>query len=71
MVQALPEEIAASRDLGNEWLVPFVVTAYWTGARRNELLRLERRQRDLEAGKIAPPPARRRTRGVGRSICRP
>jgi integrase len=56
LVQALPEEIAASRDVGNEWLIPFLVTAYWTGARRNELLRLERRQLDLEAGKITLPP---------------
>ena len=52
----MPEEIAASRDLGNDWLVPFVITAYWTGARRNELLLLERRQLDLDSGKIVLPP---------------
>jgi integrase len=56
LLKALPEEIAASRDVGNDWLVPFVITAYWTGARRNELLRLERRQLDLDAGKIVLPP---------------
>jgi len=40
------------RDVGNDWLGPFVITARWIGTRRNELLRLERRQLDLETGKI-------------------
>jgi integrase len=56
LVKALPEEIATSRDPGNDWLIPFVIADYWTGARRNELLRLERRQLALEAAKISLPP---------------
>lgn len=62
LVNALREEIAASRDVGNEWLIPFIVTAFWTGARRNELLRLERRQLDLDAGKITLLPGTTKNR---------
>ena len=41
LVKTLPE--MGERDVENEWLVPFVITARWIGARRNELLHLERR----------------------------
>jgi integrase len=50
LLAALPE--VAERDVGNDWLIPFVITARWIGTRRNELLRLERRQLDLAAGKV-------------------
>jgi integrase len=54
LVGALPEVI--EREVGNDWLVPFVITARWIGTRRNELLHLERRQLDLELGKITFDP---------------
>jgi integrase len=52
LVKALVEEIAETRDVGNEWLMPFVVIARWTGMRRSELLRLEWRHVDLKTGAI-------------------
>jgi integrase len=60
LVKALPEVI--ERDVGNDWLVPFVVTARWIGTRRNELLHLERRQLDLEVGKITLDPGTTKNR---------
>jgi integrase len=64
LVKALPEEIAEGGrgDVGNEWLVPFVITAFWTGARLRELLHLERRRLDLDAGKITLPPGSTKNR---------
>ena len=64
LVKALPEEIAEGGrgDLGNEWLTAFVITAFWTGARLRELLHLERRRLDLEAGKITLPPGSTKNR---------
>jgi len=53
LLKALPEVMAEGRDVGNQWIIPFVVVARWVGARRNELLRLERRQLDLSIGKIS------------------
>jgi integrase len=50
------EVIAATRDVENGWLVAFVVVARWTGARRSELLDLERRQLDLDTAKITLDP---------------
>jgi integrase len=72
LVKALPEEIAEGGrgDLGNEWLVPFVITAFWTGARLRELLHLERRRLDLEAGKITLPPGSTKNRKAGPSTSR-
>lgn len=68
LVRAIPEAI--ERDVGNDWLVPFVITVRWIGTRRNELLHLERRQLDLEAGKIALEPGSTKT-GEGRVIYLP
>jgi hypothetical protein len=50
LLEALPEEIADPRDVGNDWLLPFVVLARWTGMRRNELLRLGMAQRRSQHG---------------------
>jgi integrase len=52
LLRALREVIAEGRDIGNEWLVPYVTVTYWVGTRRDELLTLERRQVDLETGKV-------------------
>jgi site-specific recombinase XerD len=52
LLRAIPEAIAAERDVGNDWLLPYVITTRWTGARRDELLELERRSLDVAAGKI-------------------
>jgi len=68
LVKALPEAI--ERDVGNDWLVPFVITARWIGTRRNELLHLERRQLDLESGKITLDPGTTKNR-QGRVIYLP
>jgi integrase len=54
--QTLIAELAEGRNVGNDWLRVFVKVVRWTGMRRNELLRLERRSLDLEAGKITIPP---------------
>src|SRR5262249_29471892 len=48
LLAALATLVTEGRDVGNDWLVPFVIVARWTGARRDELLTLERRQLDLE-----------------------
>jgi integrase len=56
LVKGLEVEIAETRDVGNEWLLPFVVIARWTGMRRNELLRLEWRHVDLKTGAITLAP---------------
>jgi integrase len=56
LLEALPEEIADTRDVGNDWLLPFVVLARWTGMRRNELLRLEWRSVDLKTGAVTLAP---------------
>jgi integrase len=56
LLEALPEEIAETRDVGNNWLIPFVVIARWTGMRRNELLRLEWRSVDLKTGALTLAP---------------
>jgi integrase len=56
LVAALNAVIGNARSAGNEWLVPFLITARWIGARRDELLGLERRQLDLDAGKITLDP---------------
>ena len=56
LLAALTEVISEGRDVGNDWLVPFVILARWVGTRRNELLALERRQLDLDAGKITLDP---------------
>jgi integrase len=56
LLRALATVIADGRDIGNGWLVPFVIVARWVGARRDELLTLERRQVDLEAGKVTLDP---------------
>ena len=71
-MKALPEEIAEGGrgDLGNEWLAVFVITAFWTGARLRELLHLERRRLDLEAGKINLPPGSTKTK-TGRTFYLP
>lgn len=50
--RALADVLEQGRDVGNDWLRPFVVAARWIGARRDELLALERRQMDLDTGKI-------------------
>jgi integrase len=56
LLAALLQAIAESRDVGNGWLAPFVEGARRTGARRDELLQLERRNLDLDAGKITLDP---------------
>jgi integrase len=56
LLKALPELLAEGRKVGNDWLAPFITVARWTGARRDELLSLERRQLDLDAGKITLDP---------------
>lgn len=56
LMRALATVIAEGRDVGNDWLVPFVTVARWVGARRDELLGLERRQVDLDAGKVTLDP---------------
>jgi integrase len=71
LLLALPVAIAEGRDVGNDWLVPFVVSARWTGARRDELLNLERRQVSLESGKVTLDPGRRRRTRAGSSFFRP
>lgn len=70
LLEALPVAIAESRDVGNDWLRPFVVTVRWTGARRDELLRLERRQVDFESGKVTLDPGTTKN-GEGRSFFLP
>jgi integrase len=52
LLKALQEVIGEDPSHANEWLVPFVVAARWVGARRNELLPLERRQLDVQTGKV-------------------
>jgi integrase len=56
LLKALPILVAEGRDVGNDWLAPFLTVARWTGARRDELLNLERRQIDLDAGKVTLDP---------------
>jgi integrase len=68
LVKAIPDSI--ERDVENDWLVPFLITARWIGTRRNELLYLERRQLDLEAGKITLEPGSTKN-GEGRVIYLP
>jgi integrase len=70
LIKAIPDAIADGRDRGNEWLVPFVVAARWTGARRDELLTLERRQIDLDTGKVTLAPGSTKN-GDGRSFYLP
>ena len=43
----LPTAIAAGRNVGNDWLIPYTITIRWIGTRRGEVLRSERRQLDL------------------------
>jgi integrase len=52
LCKVIPEVVAMERNVGNDWLLPYVITARWTGARRNELLNLERRSLDVAVGKI-------------------
>ncbi len=61
LISALATVIANGRKVGNDWLVPFTIVNRWIGTRRDELLHAERRQLDLEAGKITLIPALRRT----------
>jgi integrase len=68
LLTAIPETI--ERDVGNDWLVPFVIVARWIGTRRNELVNLERRQVDLEVGKITLDPGSTKN-GEGRVIYLP
>jgi hypothetical protein len=48
--QTLIEELAEGRNVGNDWLPVFVKVVRWTGMRRNELLRLERRKPRSRSG---------------------
>jgi integrase len=70
LLKALPEVIAEGRDVGNGWLVPFTITVRWTGARRDDLLNLERRQLDLDTGKITLDPGTTKN-GEGRAFYLP
>jgi integrase len=53
LLEALSALTSEGRNIGNGWLVPFVIVARWTGARRDELLTLERRKLDLHTGKVS------------------
>jgi len=46
----LPTVLATMRQIGNDWLIPYVILIRWIGTRRGEVLRLERRQVNLDAG---------------------
>jgi integrase len=70
LLNVLPDLIAEGSNVGNDWLVPFVIVARWTGARRDELLNLERRSLDLEAGKITLDPGSTKN-GEGRAFYLP
>ena len=50
LLASLRTEIANARQVGNDWLIPYVILVGWIGARRGELLPLERRQLNLDAG---------------------
>lgn len=52
VVEALREVIEEGPNIGNQWLVPYVIAVRWVGTRRNEFLRIERRQVDLRNGKV-------------------
>jgi integrase len=67
---ARPGVLAEGRDVGNDWLLPFLTVARWTGARRDELLNLERRQLDLDAGKVTLDPGSTKN-GDGRAFYLP
>jgi len=56
--------------VGNDWLVPFAIVARWSGARRDELLTLERRQIELDTGKVSLDPGTTKN-GEGRSFYLP
>ena len=66
----LPTVIAAGRDVGNDWLMPYTITVRWIGSRRDEVLRAERRQLDLDAGKLTLDPGTTKN-GEGRVIYLP
>jgi integrase len=68
--KALEEELADGRDVGNDWLPVFITVVRWTGMRRDELLDLERRSLDLDAGKITLDPGTTKTK-EGRVIYLP
>lgn len=70
LMTALRATIAEGRDIGNDWLVPFVTVSRYIGTRRDELLTLERRQLDLEAGKLTLDPGTTKN-GEGRVIYLP
>jgi integrase len=70
LLLALASLIAEGRDVGNDWLVPFVIGVRWTGTRRDELLTLERRQLDLDTGKVTLDPGTTKN-GEGRSFFLP
>jgi integrase len=70
LLNVLPDLLAEGRDVGNEWILPFLTVARWTGARRDELLNLERRQLDLDAGKITLDPGSTKN-GEGRAFYLP
>jgi hypothetical protein len=46
----LPTVLATGRQIGNDWLIPYVILIRWIGTRRGEVLCLERRQLNLDAG---------------------
>jgi integrase len=70
LIAALPRVIAEGRNIGNDWLVPFVIMVRWTGPRRDELLDADRRQLDLDAGTITLDPGTTKN-GEGRVIYLP